>query len=52
MPSDLVEVRGLLLRRGSFTLDVPSWTVAAGDVVGVVGLLLWFRDDLATPVIT
>jgi len=37
MPSDLVEVRGLLLRRGSFTLDVPSWTVAAGDVVGVVG---------------
>ena len=37
MASDLIQVGGLLVRRGGFTLDVPSWTVAAGDVVGVVG---------------
>jgi ABC-type multidrug transport system ATPase subunit len=35
--TDLVRVDGLLVFRGSFRLDVPSWSVAPGEVVGVVG---------------
>jgi ABC-2 type transport system ATP-binding protein len=35
--SDLVEVEGLLVRRGSFRLEVASWKVEPGQVVGVVG---------------
>jgi len=35
--SDLVEVRDLLVVRGAFRLDVPSWRVAPGQVVGLVG---------------
>jgi ABC-2 type transport system ATP-binding protein len=34
---DLVDVRGLVVRRGGFRLEVPAWRVAAGQVVGVVG---------------
>jgi ABC-2 type transport system ATP-binding protein len=35
--NDLVEARGLLVFRGSFRLDVPSWCVAPGQVIGLVG---------------
>jgi ABC-2 type transport system ATP-binding protein len=35
--SDAIEVDGLRVRRGTFTLEVPRWRVAAGTVVGVVG---------------
>jgi ABC-2 type transport system ATP-binding protein len=35
--SDLVAVEALAVRRGRFTLEVPRWTVAPGQVVGVVG---------------
>ena len=35
--SDLVDVRGLVVRRGAFSLEVPTFRVAAGEVVGVVG---------------
>jgi ABC-2 type transport system ATP-binding protein len=34
---DLVAVRDLLVVRGAFRLDVPSWSVAPGQVIGVVG---------------
>jgi len=34
---DLIAVTGLVVRRGSFTLDVPEWSVPAGQVVGLVG---------------
>jgi ABC-2 type transport system ATP-binding protein len=34
---DLVEIRGLTVRRGAFRLEVPAFRVAAGEVVGVVG---------------
>lgn len=33
----LVEVNDLRVARGGFGLHVPTWTVAAGSVVGVVG---------------
>ena len=33
----LVQISGLAVRRGAFTLNVPEWTVAPGEVVGVVG---------------
>ena len=33
----LVEIRDVMLRRGAFTLRVPSWRVEPGCVVGVVG---------------
>jgi ABC-2 type transport system ATP-binding protein len=35
--SDLVDLRGLAVRRGAFRLEVPSFRVAGGEVVGVVG---------------
>ena len=35
--TDLVDVQGLLVRRGAFRLELPAWRVAAGQVVGVVG---------------
>jgi ABC-2 type transport system ATP-binding protein len=35
--SDLVDVRGLVVRRGAFSLEVPTFRVAAGEVMGVVG---------------
>ena len=34
---DLIDVRGLRVRRGSFTLDVPRWRVRPGQVIGLVG---------------
>lgn len=33
----IVRVDGLLVRRGGFSLEIPSWEVPAGCVVGVVG---------------
>ncbi len=33
----LVSVEDLVVRRGRFTLRVPGWEVAAGEVVGLVG---------------
>ena len=35
--ANLVSCTDLTVSRGSFTLRVPSWTVPAGCVVGVVG---------------
>jgi ABC-2 type transport system ATP-binding protein len=35
--SELVRIEGLEVRRGSFTLSVPGWTVDAGSVIGLVG---------------
>jgi len=35
--TDLVDVRGLVVRRGAFRLEVPAWKVSPGQVVGVVG---------------
>ena len=35
--TDLVTVEALAVRRGRFSLEVPRWTVAPGQVVGVVG---------------
>jgi ABC-2 type transport system ATP-binding protein len=34
---DLVDVRDLLVVRGPFRLEVPGWTVAPGQVIGLVG---------------
>lgn len=34
---DLISVEDLVVRRGSFRLQVPEWRVQAGTVVGVVG---------------
>lgn len=33
----LVDIRGLRIDRGAFSLRIPEWTVAPGSVVGVVG---------------
>ncbi len=33
----LIQVDGLRVRRGNFTLKVPSWTLEPGQVVGLVG---------------
>ena len=33
----LATVQGLRHSRGSFTLDIPSWTLEAGQVLGLVG---------------
>jgi ABC-2 type transport system ATP-binding protein len=33
----LVSIEGLRIGRGSFTLELPAWSVAAGHVVGLVG---------------
>jgi ABC-2 type transport system ATP-binding protein len=35
--TDLVDVRDLLVVRGSFRLEVPAWVVAPGQVIGLVG---------------
>jgi ABC-2 type transport system ATP-binding protein len=35
--TDLVDIRGLVVRRGAFRLEVPAWQVGPGQVVGVVG---------------
>ncbi len=35
--TDLVDVEGLVVVRGSVRLEVPGWRVGAGEVVGVVG---------------
>ena len=35
--SDLVDVQGLVVRRGAFRLEVPAWNVGPGQVVGIVG---------------
>ncbi len=35
--TDLVDVQGLVVRRGSFHLEIPSWRVAPGQVIGIVG---------------
>jgi len=35
--TDLVDVRGLMVRRGAFRLELPAWRVPPGQVVGVVG---------------
>jgi ABC-2 type transport system ATP-binding protein len=35
--TDLVSVEALAVRRGRFTLEVPRWAVAPGQVVGIVG---------------
>jgi ABC-2 type transport system ATP-binding protein len=35
--SNLIEVSGLRIRRGSFALNVPEWTIAPGRVIGLVG---------------
>ncbi|MBN2057078.1 ATP-binding cassette domain-containing protein, partial [bacterium] len=37
METNLVEVRNLQVRRGSFQLQVTEWQVAPGEVVGLVG---------------
>jgi ABC-2 type transport system ATP-binding protein len=34
---DLVHIEGLIVRRGAFRLEIPDWSVEAGQVVGVVG---------------
>ncbi|MFT4624140.1 MAG: ABC-2 type transport system ATP-binding protein, partial [Myxococcota bacterium] len=36
-PDILISLTGVTVRRGDFTLDIPEWTVRAGDVVGRVG---------------
>jgi ABC-2 type transport system ATP-binding protein len=33
----LAEVRDLRVRRGGFALEIPSWSVDAGQVIGLVG---------------
>ena len=35
--ADLIHVRELKVRRNGFTLDVPEWSLAPGQVVGLVG---------------
>jgi ABC-2 type transport system ATP-binding protein len=35
--SELIDVQGLRIRRGRFALEVPSWRVGSGEVVGLVG---------------
>jgi ABC-2 type transport system ATP-binding protein len=35
--NELVRVKKLAVRRGTFTLSVPEWSVEGGNVVGVVG---------------
>jgi ABC-2 type transport system ATP-binding protein len=35
--SELVRIRDLKTKRDGFTLDVPEWSVAPGEVVGLVG---------------
>ena len=35
--TELISVEGLHVRRNGFTLEVPSWSVGPGEVVGLVG---------------
>jgi ABC-2 type transport system ATP-binding protein len=35
--ADLVSVEDLIVRRGSFTLKIPGWRLAPGQVIGLVG---------------
>lgn len=35
--TDLIDLAGLRVRRGSFSLEIPEWKVAPGQVVGLVG---------------
>lgn len=35
--ADLIEVNDLNLKRGAFTLKIPKWRVAPGQVIGLVG---------------
>ncbi len=35
--TDLVDVRGLVVRRGRFRLEIPAWRVGPGQVIGIVG---------------
>ena len=35
--ANLVELNGLVVRRNSFRLEVPRWTLAPGNVIGLVG---------------
>lgn len=37
MTNELVSLEGLQVRRNGFTLEVPRWTLAPGQVVGLVG---------------
>ena len=32
---ELIRVENLALQRGSFRLDVPSWTLGTGQVIGL-----------------
>jgi ABC-2 type transport system ATP-binding protein len=34
---NLIELNGLLVKRGSFTLKIPEWRVPPGQVIGLVG---------------
>ena len=36
-PSELIRIEGLVLRRGTFRLNIPSWSLAPGQVIGLVG---------------
>jgi ABC-2 type transport system ATP-binding protein len=35
--ANLVELNGLVVRRNSFRLEVPHWTLSPGNVIGLVG---------------
>jgi ABC-2 type transport system ATP-binding protein len=35
--TDLITVEGLTVGRGTFRLDIPRWSVAPGQVIGLVG---------------
>ena len=35
--ADLIDVNGLKVKRGAFTLEIPKWRVAPGQVTGLVG---------------
>jgi ABC-2 type transport system ATP-binding protein len=37
MNGDLIAVRRLEIRRGEFSLRIPEWRVAPGQVIGLVG---------------
>ena len=34
---DLIEMNGLLVKRGAFRLEIPEWRLAPGQVIGLVG---------------
>ncbi len=35
--AELIDVNGLKVKRGAFTLEIPKWRVAPGQVTGLVG---------------